>query len=319
MQNDPQDPVVDDADGLTVEERAELTADEASGGAPTGAAAQAAPTAPAAPAEAPPTVTPDPRDAALTALAETQAQTAAALAKVTENLDRRQQPEPPATPEPEAPTEPDWDTERKALKQKYDDGDLDDDQFEQAREELLERRAEWRAEQRAAALVNQYREQDQAQAQQRQQEALDRQWESSMQAFMGVEANANLLADPTRVAAFNAVLASVAQEKPNASYSEMLDDARDRTMRAFNMTPPTIITDKQKIADALKNRQATQVPPDLSRAPAAGFDAERGNEFGDLDDLDVDELENRLAHMKEEDVERFLETAPGGLLDNPRS
>lgn len=319
MQNEPNEPVVDDADGLTEAERAELAADDASGGAPTGEAASVPAPAPAPePEPAPaPEPTPDPRDAALTALAETQLQTAAALAKATENMERREQPAP--TPEPETPKEPDWEAERKALKDKFDDGDLDDDEYERERELLMERRAEWRAEQKAAAMVSEHLEKAHQQAVQRHQEDLDRQWEQSMQAFMGVEANATLLADPTRVAAFNAVLAAVAQEQPDATYAQMLDEARDRTMKAFNMAPPAApADDKRKVAEALAARQPGATPPDLSRAPAAGFDNERGGEFKDLDDLDIDELENRLARMPEADVDRFLETAPGGLLDNPR-
>lgn len=319
MQNDPQDPVTEDVDGLTAEERAELEADTASGGAPTGERAAAEEPAPTPTPE--PTPDPEPKEdataKALNTLAETQAQTAAALAEVTKNLERK--PEPAPTPEPEAPKEPDWDAERKALKQKLEDGDLDDAAYETERELLLERKAEWKAEQRASALVTEHLQQAQQQAQEQRQADLDRQWDESMKAFMKVEANASLLADPTRVAAFNAVLSAVAQELPGSTYTQMLDEARDRTMKAFNITPPNAVDEKKVVDTKVAARKETAAPPDLSRAPAAGGDNDRGdNEFAELDDMDIDELENQLARMKPEDVERFLETAPGGLLDNPR-
>lgn len=324
MQNDPTntpDPEIERDDGLTEAERAELEADAASGGAPTGEqpapgpAADQPPAAPAAAADEPDrgAPEPDPRDATLAALAQTQAQTVQTLAAVAERLGGGQeQPRPPAGEEPPQPTEPDWEAQKAELRQRLDDGDLDDDQYELERERLLEKRAEWIAEQRAAKLIEERLERQQK-------EALDRQWDEAVRAFNAVEANAKFLQDPVRLAAFNAVLGSIAQERPDVGYSDMLTMARDRTMQAFNMTPPDTVDPKRAVAEAIAKRQPAQVPPDLSRAPAAGFDNERGtNEFDALDDMNIDQLENELARKPEDWVERFLESAPGGLLDNPR-
>ena len=321
--NDPATPDTnDDADDFTAAERAELDADTAAGGAPTGeqpaaaapaAAAPAAADAPAAGAAADTAAQDDATARAFQQLAEHQAATSQALAEVTKRLNP--DPAPAAEPTPEAPPqEPNWDAEKAALKQKFDDGDIDDDQYERERENLVERRAEWRADARVReGFARMEQEQQQRAAQ-----TLEKQWNDSLASFMADEGNASFLGDHTRAAAFNAVLATVAQEKPDVGYPAMLAAAMNRTRTAFGMAVPNPQADKDKIAEAVKNRQQTQTPPDLSRAPQAGAADMGEDKFAHLDGLDADALENALARMPESEIEDFLASAPGGLLDNPR-
>jgi hypothetical protein len=323
-------------DGLTDAERAELAADTASGGAPTQAQAADAQAAAAAEAAKPTEeqadaaaaaakeTKPDPTAAALSALAESQERTAAVLADVAKAVAK----DPPPAAAAAAPTEPDWDAQRRALKEKFDKGELDDSAYETEREKLIEQKAEWRAEQKASATVQAaLKQQDELRARQ-QQEELDAQWNRSLREFMAVETNAAFLSDNTRTAAFNAVLTAVAGEMPGANYAQMLNEALLRTQKAFGVSPPPAAAAAVKAADdraaiekavAARAAQAGNVPPDLSRAPQAGADDGRGNKFQDLDVLGVNDLENRLARMTPDQIEEFLESAPGGLRDNPRS
>lgn len=327
-ENDPNDTGRDD--GLTDAERAELDADTASNGAPTGAAATPALAATPEPVEAKPEPTPepeakvDPTTQVLAQLVEQQSATAAALDAVAKAVAPKS--EPAVDPTPAAPAEPDWEGEKKALRAKYEANELDDDAYEQAREALLERKTEHRAQQLASKAVEERFAKDQADREAQAKKDADARWDSAVGTWMQDAGNAALFGDQAKATTFNALLAAVAKEKPNLAYADLLNETRDRTLRAFGQTvaaPAADAAAKAAVEKALKDRATGTPPPpvDMSRAPVAGDGGngdERTNKYAELDNLDVDDLENRLAHMPEDQIDDYLASAPGGLLDNPR-
>ncbi len=211
--------------------------------------------------------------------------------------------------------EPDWDAEKKALKEKYDKNELDDDAYEEQREALLERKTEWKAERRATKLV------DERVAKQRDADN-DREWGRSLQKFNGDPDNAKLLEDPTRLATFGTVLQVVAKENPNGSYEDWLATAKERLIKAFGLSPNKE-TDAERTArikkeTAERDAKAGKKPKDINKAPAAENVRDGENKFADLDAMDISDLENTLARMKPDALDEYLTTAPGGLRDNPR-
>lgn len=287
-----------DEGGLTAAERAELTAAEAEASAPPAPSA-----APPPPPEDEP-IKPDATAEALQSLAQQQARTADVLAAVANKVLPEQQTQQQEQP-PEASTEPDWDAERREIKEKYERGDLDDDQFEAAREALFERKSEWRATETAKALLEQQRKQEE-----------DAAWDRSLNTFLTDE-NRKFLADVAATAVFNTYLSQVAQNSPGGSYDAMLAEAMRLTRARFGA--PQATDPKAAIQNAVDQRRATSAPPDLSRAPQAGVSSIEGDKFRSLDELDIDSLEDRISRMPDAELDEFLATAPGGLLDNPRA
>jgi hypothetical protein len=287
---------------LTTAEMAEVQA--AKKPADTPAAAADAGGAPAAGAEdddgAP--VTGD--DIRTLAAAATQAAQAASAA--TQELAASRAPAP--APAAAAPTEPDWNAERTALKAKYDAGEIDEDEYEAAREDLIERKADYKAAARADEVISKRLAQREAQD-------ADRNWESALTAFNADATNATFTTDPVRAAAFRAVLDTVAKENPKASYADWLNTTRDRVATAFGVKVPTAASADDIRRAVNERKKGLPAPlPDLTRAPAAGAAATG-------DGLPTSELEDRLAAMQAKDprlVDAFLADAPGGLRDNPR-
>lgn len=216
------------------------------------------------------------------------------------------------------PKEPDWAAEKAKLKADYDANKLDDDQYDNAREALLERKSEWRTDARVEARL--------AEREVKQREdaaALDNQtWDAASKAFSQDAANADIIKDPAKTGALNGLLKAVAAEGKGLNYAQMFAEAKSRLLIAFGGSAGE--SDKDKAARIAKETKAREKaagtkPKDLEAAPRAGDAVDRGaSEFSELDDLDIDDLENTLAKMKPEKIAQFLEDAPGGTKDNPR-
>lgn len=292
---------------LTAQEQAEVDADKAQQAGAAAAQDDAAPEA--MDADEQPNAQPSASDASAQALAEA----AAALRQTAESLRARNEAPPEREQEAAPPPPPDFDAERKALREKYDAGELDDAEYEREREAIMERKAEFVAEQKAAALVAKAA----AESAQRAAADADQRWNESLSRFIAGD-KANLTTDPIRKAAFEQALAKVAAEKPGSSYDDWLTEASATTMRAFGIAAPAD-AGKKAVANAIAERssQRQHSAPDLSRVPSAGAPAIGG--FGaELDSLDINSLEDRLARMNDAQIAAFLADAPGGLRDNPR-
>ena len=291
-----------DADGLTAAERAEVDAEAEQ------AAASKQPEPEPEPAKGPEPepAKPDATAEALQSLAQQQARTADVLAAVASKVLPEQKETPAA-----APQEPDWASQRAALKTKHEAGEITDDEYEDAREALLEQKAEWKAEQRVEARFQQQHQADQAAS-----------WDRSLNTFLARPANEKFLADPAHTAVFNMHLSAIWKESPGASYDGMLAEALKRTQTKFGVSQNMAQDPKVAIDKAVNERRAAahNAPPDLSRAPQAGSASmDRGDKFKSLDDLDIDSLEDRIARMPESELDEYLADAPGGLRDNPRA
>lgn len=255
----------------------------------------------------------DDSTAALTAAAASIAKAADAL---TATAARRDEAAPEKKVEP--PKEPDWAAERAALKADYDANKIDDDEYENRRESLLERKAEWTADRRVDAKLAERDTKDREDRQARDTQS----WEGAVKRFTDDASNADIVGNPAKTGALNGLLKVVATEKPGLSYDEMFAEAKARVVSAFGGSASE--TEAQKTARIAKETKAREKaagrpPTDLNNKPRAGEGAERGeNKFADLDELEINDLENTLARLKDDKVEEYLSTAPGGLKDNPR-
>lgn len=318
-------------DGLTAAERAEVEADAKGDDAKTETKAEATETV-VEPAK------PEP-DAHTRALTEVTAK----LAQATEALAAASRKDEPVE---ETPAEPNFDKIRAELRQVYEErdseieaqiadldakfksGDIDEDDrdrqikalkreqrenekaYDDAREDFFEKKSDYVAQRRAAEAAKATAEQ---QAQ--------KDWDGAVAAFLKDADNAKLLEDATRKAAFAATTHIVAKEEPGLSYAELLTKTKERILKSFGITQTEDQKKKDAIAKAKAERETKsgKAPPDLNNVPSAGSAKETASPYADLDDLDINSLENTLAHMKEDKIREYLESAPGGLRDNPRA
>lgn len=315
---------------LTPNEQAELdadTAERAAGAAPAAAAAASDTTAADAAAAqkaiddaAAAAAKPDP-------VAEANAKTAEQLARAADALVALATPKAAETTTTEAApiTEATFDAERSAVQTKFDTavtdldekldkGEIDqgerdrlfkqaDAERERTREDILERKADWKAETRISARLAAERE-----------TAVQGTWESTWRAFANDEVNKAFLGDPIRKAAYEAVLQAVGKESPTMPFADMMATARDRTAAAFSMKigGDATATDAAKIAAAQRERdkKTGDIPRSPAAAPSAGIPGSATTE-SDLDAMPIDDLENTLARMTPAQQAAYLASAAG--------
>lgn len=255
--------------------------------------------------------TPSPADSAadkLAAAADRMSQAADAMAA------RSAQPTEPAAPAEEAPAPRDFDAELKALKQKYEDGDIEDqEEYEAQRDAIRDERTAARV----LADVQKQQEAAAAQAAKEAADAADAAWAEDTKAFFADPGNAALIDDEVKQAAFNAAVAvEYRNAKGQIDNQTLLAKARER----ITGVAPTAQENADKIRKETFEREknAREAPATTLRdAPAAGGEGEQAGTA--LDNLPTSELEDALMGMTPEARDRFLENAPGGLRDNPRA
>ena len=298
-------------DGLTPGERAEAAA-EAAGtkpGADVIADAAAATAAAAAEADAKAALAKeepkvDPTVAALTAAADK-------IGAGVEKLVAAAQPK--AAPVEEV-KQRDFDKERADLKAALEKGEIDDDEYETKREQILEDKAEFKADQKLNARLE-----TQTKAQ------LDDAWNRDRDRFRNEPANAKLYESKARLAVFNQMVQDVAVENPHGTNDQWLTEARNRTFKEFGL--PVDGADPKAAADAIAKAERERAAkagerpnPSIANVPAAGAtDAATPDWMARLDAMPISDQEDALAHLKPEQLEQYLSTARGGLSDNPRA
>lgn len=305
-------------DGLTAGERAEVAADKAEGD--TAAAAKAAKIAgttdektdDAAAAEAA-KKTDAPVDDAASKAAERFDRAADALTRTADAVSKlvpKAEDKPAAQPE----KEPNWNAEREALKAKLTAGELDEDEYEAEREKLFDRKDEWR-DKKFEAIAAKAGETGAVKVSEADQQRL---WTQAVGRFEAVAENAKFLESPARKAAFKEMMNVLVSENPTQTYDEILAGALKRTQAEFGITPASEV-DKDKLIkeqEAARKKAAGKGGAGLDEIPSAGRDSMADSPFKALDALDVDDLENTLARMKEPDRIKFLSEVPGGINDN---
>jgi hypothetical protein len=301
--NDPNNAVVNAGDATT-EEAALIAAGTEVGadGAPIDAqAAQAAADAAAA-AEA--QAKADADAAAASARAADEAARAAAAPAATAAA--------PAAlvlpPKPEAPK--DFTAERSSLKDLYEKGDLDQDEYLEKREALTieeaaytGRLAAWETTAAAAKTTA----------------AANAEAEFNTVALDWEKRNADFIANPIRAEAMQKLVDQIDKENNFAlSPAELFTRAEKLAFEAFNYQPATPApasgkTPEQIAAEALAARKpdTSKVPGTLATAPqAASLDPNHAS-YAAIDNLGIDDLENTLARMTPEQQAKYLADAPG--------
>ena len=213
----------------------------------------------------------------------------------------------PAVPVGEEPQPPmDFEAEYAKNQKAFDDGECDAQEFQarlreisreesahMARTEIYKDRLQT-AQQRAAAEF-----QNAAKA-----------WEAKNEAFM---------ANPLYAEAMQQAIAAIDKREPGLTAEALLQKAEKAAFEFTRYTPPAApaatdeATKKAALAAARKQRTPGKTPATLGGAPTAALvDASAGNSaYAELDSMDIDALENKLARMKPDDVEKYLADAPG--------
>lgn len=175
-----------------------------------------------------------------------------------------------------APAEPerDFDAERAALKEKLENGDIDDDQYQEAKDALLVEQAELRA-------VARYEQQRQAQVRQQIEQQAQQQaqsWNQKIGAW--VEQNQDFMANPIRADAVAGLIQKLGAD-PNVTDDDLLKQVESAAFDAFNWTAAATPAPNKhagrNAADAAAAAAASAAPPAITggvgnRVTASGID-----------------------------------------------
>lgn len=220
------------------------------------------------------------------------------------------QPEPPVAAPPPKPPEPprDFDAAYAANQKKFDDGEIDADEFQKELRTITKEEAGYLA---RVEIFNE-RQQTAAQAAAQAFNTAALAWENNHKEFM---------ANPLYADAMRRATIEIDKQTGGAlSPEELLARAEKAAFEFTKYTPPAATKPeddaakkREAIAAAAAARKPAPVPTTLGGTPtAAHIDATSGNSaFENLDRMDIDNLENALAHMTPEQQEAYLADAPG--------
>lgn len=133
-------------------------------------------------------------------------------------------------------------------------------------------------------------------------------------------AHKDFMANPLYADAMQQAIVAIDKREPGLAPVDLLRKAEEAAFQFTHYTPPvdtSAADEAAKKAAALaasrSGRKPAAVPATLSATPtAAHVDAAPTNSaYANLDSLDIDTLENQLARMKPDDVEKYLADAPG--------
>lgn len=207
----------------------------------------------------------------------------------------------------------DFNAELGALKAKYNAGDLDDDAYESAREEVIEARTLFKAQATIADQISQ------------------RAWEANINAFLQLPENATLLRSESMrdfwQAAMNRYCAEEAAEGRNPSDWEILTGARDKLYQEMGIstapTPPAPAPQNPTAGapplsasapPPVKLPNLSNIPPSIGSAPNAGATGAKPTAEA-LAGQDIFEIEKFMSGQSEEAQDAMLRTLPGSFAD----
>lgn len=189
-------------------------------------------------------------------------------------------------------------TEDDALQQRYNDGEIDDD-------ELAAQRADIRTRYDQA-----FRQQAVMDAElTRHEEAATAAWNSALQRFAALgEATNRVISDEAEITRFERELGAVHEHNPGASYDQMLAIAYRRLTAMDEARYPPLSAPGKAAAPAkpAEKPRRRDVPTTLGDAPAAAGEGVENSRFQRLDNLDPAKLERELARMSQEEIDEYM-------------
>lgn len=208
--------------------------------------------------------------------------------------------DPPAPPEDFAAARSKADTDMR-------NGLLDPVDYQQELDRIREGRAEFdRVLAEHAASVTKYEATQQQIAEAK--KAGEDAWVADYSAF--VKDNAEFMGNPLYVRDMQTVIDDILQKDPRIDNTKLLADAYKRVSEYHKYEKPAPSDDA--LRDALKNRLPESPGLNLGDAPTARSESITGNEtFDALDRLQIDQLEDVVAGMSGQQLERYLASAPG--------
>lgn len=206
-----------------------------------------------------------------------------------------------AHPQPVPPR--DFDADIAENQRKFDDGEIDGDDYQKALRALTKEEAQYTA---RLEIWNE-RQQSAEQLAEREFAAVSLQWEKD---------NAEFMSNPLRAQQMQQAIDVVAQKTPGLTPADLFDQAAKIAFEAYGFQPKAAVApvDQAKaLADAVAKRTPAGVPPTLASSPAASaIEAPPGTSaFASLDAKDISSLEDAVARMSPEQRDAYLRDAPG--------
>lgn len=214
----------------------------------------------------------------------------------------------------EKPVAPmDFDAAFETLAQNLDDGEIEPAEYQKKLRDLNKAEAQYTAQVTLWEGDQQRLQSDAAAAKERADNAWNAaalQWEADNAEFMSNALRAKNMQDAIALVV-NGAAAKGQVLAPEVILSEAQKIAFDYS--GYTRPAPAPEADpKAEIAAALGSRKPAAVPHTLGQAPSAGAEQIRGNEgYAALDALPIGDLEETLARMAPDQLEKYLQDAPG--------
>jgi hypothetical protein len=197
----------------------------------------------------------------------------------------------------------DFKAELAQLKEKYSANDLDDDEYEEQREQIISDRAEFNI---RSQLATEFAEQS---------------WTNNVQAFLGRQENAALLRSDTIKALWQTSM-QAAVNNAAAAGSPLADDwaimraGRDLLFKELGLSATETPAPPPPPPPRLdQNPPMKDVPPSLSEVPAAAPSGAKLTAESLAATADIEEIERATAGMSEAQWDELLRSVPGAFVD----
>lgn len=187
------------------------------------------------------------------------------------------------------------------LKEKYNAGEIDDDEYESAREAIVEARTLYNAQ---ASIAEQMAEQA---------------WRANVQVFLQAPENAALLRSPDMAqlwqATMNRVVNDAAAEGRSLSDWDILTAGRDRLFETIGLS--TSQAPEQPAAPAKPNQSPNlrDVPPTMARAPSAAPTGAKTTAESLSAADNIQDIEAFFATQSEDQADALLRSLPGAYVE----
>lgn len=201
----------------------------------------------------------------------------------------------------------DFAAELAGIAKRYEDGEIELSEMLDERDKVISAREALKNDEIVAAQVKEREEQDR-----------EKQWKTAVDTFAAAEVNARFITNPVLKADLEVAMSGIAQtpEAIGKSFGWLLEKARDAVAEARNidLTPPKQEDPKPKTDPPKRRADLSKVPKNVADAPASDSDMEGGSRFDKLDNLSVDQREAAIARLSPDELDKYLESAPGSGL-----
>jgi hypothetical protein len=192
----------------------------------------------------------------------------------------------------------DFSAEKKSLREQLNNGDIDLDAYETAKDEIVAKEQALREQNLKATIASEQNQQN-----------IQARWQWEQEKFFNADANKMYGANKLLMAAMDTAVKELAADTANADKSAawFLEEADKQVRSAFGLKDEVKAPEDKKPKG--RKPDLSVVPKTLSNLPAADLNETGGDEFANLDKLEGMALEAALNKLSPDQQARYLGAA----------